>query len=47
MAIRRCRSCQFIGAQAARVEGVRGVQHEEHVETISEPARAVVHSNGS
>jgi hypothetical protein len=33
MEIRRCRSCQFIGAQAARVEGVRGVQHEEDVET--------------
>jgi hypothetical protein len=27
------RFSQFIGAQAARVEGVRGVQHEEDVET--------------
>jgi hypothetical protein len=33
MEVRRFRSCQFIGAQAARVEGVRGVQHEEDVET--------------
>jgi hypothetical protein len=33
MEVRRCRSCQFIGAQAARVEAVRGVQHEEDVET--------------
>ena len=33
MEVRRCRSCQLIGAQAARVECVRGVQREEDVET--------------